>query len=422
MLKAGALIYAIFISFLIALTSSSIIFISFTNRARTDHAFENERLLLNAQSGIELLMSRQTLVPTDQPKTLDLYGKGMDSVSLEQKSWGLFGIAVSKAFSKRMEERKVVLIGSSASKVDSIAVFLADMDKPLSLCGETVLKGKCYLPAAGIKRAYIEGKNFIGTELVNGTILKSEKNLPALDENLLKQIQSLGEGTLAPSDSVIDIRFLITQDSLIRSFTKSTFYFTSSAPVVLDRKTLQGNLVILSSKSVTIKANCNISGILVYAPEIVLEDGFSGSLQAFAGNSLLVGKKCVLTYPTVLGVYRNKNSKNKLTLKLDEDVTCLGILFAGQEGADPKKQVEISLSKNDVVYGQVYSTGSVDLKGAVYGVVFCSKFVLHTPSSVYENHLMDVTVDITRLPIGYGGIALRQEKGSEHKCIVKWLE
>ena len=422
MLKAGALIYAIFISFLIALTSSSVIFLSFANRSQTDRSFASDRLITNAESGMQLLMSKQNLVPNDIPKTMDLYGKGMDSVRLEKKSWGLFDIGLSDAFFRGTKVEKIALIGSSANKEDSLSLYLTDMDKPLSLCGETVIKGNCYIPKAGFKRAYIEGKNFLGAEYTKGRVLHSEKTLPALDKDLLKRIQSLGEKTFTPADSVVDIRFLLAHDSTSRSFSKPTYYYVAKGPLVLDNKVLQGNLVVLSSRQITIKANCQISGILVYAPKIIIEEGFSGNLQAFASDSMSIGKKCVLTYPSVLGICRTKTSKDNMLLKLGEEVTCLGILYAGQEAADPKKRVDLIMSKNDVVFGQVYCTGSLDLKGAVYGSVFCSKFTLHTTSSVYENHLLDATIDITRLPSEYGGIVIKQECGSEHKCIVKWLE
>ena len=422
MLKAGALIYAIFISFLIALTSSSVIFISYSNRVQMDRSFESDRLLNNAESGIQLLLSRQILVATDIPKTVDLYGRGIDSVRLEKRAWGLFDIGISKSFSKRMSQEIVALIGSSANKKDSLAIYLLDMDKPLSVCGDTKIRGNCFLPKAGIQRAYIEGKNFTGNKFVEGRTLKSEKTLPVLDKELIKRIQNIAEGTFHLSDSIQDISFLSNRDSSVRSFTKPTIYFTTKAPLILDNKILQGNIVIVSSKSVTIKATTQIGGIQIYAPKIIIEDGFSGNLQAFAGDSLVVGKKCKLTYPSVLALYRNKNSKDEIRLTLSEDVTCQGILFAGQDVSDIKKHVLINISKNDNIYGQVYCTGAVDLKGSIYGSVFCSSFILKTSSSVYENHLLDATIDITRLPEEYGGIVLMQEKAIEHKCIVKWLE
>jgi hypothetical protein len=422
MLRAGALIYAIFISFLIGLSGFAIVFIAFASRAQNEKAFESNRLIRNARSGIELLMTSQALILPDVPKTIDLFGNNTDSVYLEKKSWGLFDIAISKAFSKNAREEKIVLIGSATNQKDSMALYLTDMDKRLSLSGETILKGNCYLPKAGIERAFIEGKNFHGSQFVDGKILKSEKSLPKISKSLLERIQNISEGKWLKSDSLRDISFLLAKDSLQRSFFEPTLLYTSSAPVVLDHKFLRGNMAIVSSVSITVKASSKLTDVLLYAPKIILEEDFTGSLQAFASDSLVAGKNCRLIYPSVLSVCRNKKSKDVIRMVLNEEATCLGVLFAWQDGTDAKKQVDISVAKKAIVYGQVFSCGTIDLKGSVYGSVFTNKFVLRTPSAVYENHLLDATIDVSKLPVEYAGIVIMKDSSIVDKRIAKWLD
>ncbi|MEZ5199162.1 MAG: hypothetical protein R2764_23105 [Bacteroidales bacterium] len=69
--------------------------------------------------------------------------------------------------------------------------------------------------------------------------------------------------------------------------------------------------------------------------------------------------------------------------------------------------------------GQIYWDGIFDFKGKVYGSVACKKFLLKTPSSIYENHLMDVRIDLESLSKHYTGIELT---GTERvKKVIQWL-
>ena len=46
-------------------------------------------------------------------------------------------------------------------------------------------------------------------------------------------------------------------------------------------------------------------------------------------------------------------------------------------------------------------------------------FMLNTPSSVYENHLLDITIDWSQLSEHFTGINLINE--SDSRSVVKWL-
>ena len=422
MLKAGALIYAIFISFLIALTSSSVIFLAFAGRVQADRAFTSDRLIRNAKSGMELLMSTQTVIPIDSKKLVDLFGAGCDSVLLQKTSWGLFNVVSSRAFSKREQSTKIALIGSAINKKDNIAIYLANTkDKSLSVCGKTIIKGDCFLPPAGAKKAKIELQDFIGTILINGQTLKSETDLPVLGQELMSRIKLLEDGKFSYSDSVKDIRFL-AHDSVKQSFSLQTACYYSANPIVLDKKYIEGKVVIRSSKSITLKASCHISNALFFAPKIIIEDGFAGNLQAFASDTLLVGKKCRLAFPSVLAIYRTDASAKSIRLIIGEDVTCLGIVIGIQHIINPTKALDLIISKDDIIYGQVYCLGNVELKGSVFGSLYCTKFIVRTPSSLYENHLLNSQVDISKQPEEYAGICIQRNGIIDDKRIIRWLD
>jgi len=67
----------------------------------------------------------------------------------------------------------------------------------------------------------------------------------------------------------------------------------------------------------------------------------------------------------------------------------------------------------------VYSNGFLELKGEVFGSVVCQSFILRTASSVYENHLLNTTIDITKLPKNYVGV--NWLKKENHFDIIKFF-
>ena len=134
MLRAGALFYAIVISLILALVSSSLVMYGYLNRYRNLQYDLITRLHDNANSGIQLLMSDQDIVDRDDEKQIDLFDLGRDSVLLKRKSWGVFKVITATATSKNQLASKSALMGYSLND-SSTALFLADNNKPLSICG-----------------------------------------------------------------------------------------------------------------------------------------------------------------------------------------------------------------------------------------------------------------------------------------------
>jgi len=419
MLKASSLFYATAIALVIALISSSLILFAYFNKLRLTDYNVSERTLINSTSGLSLLLSKQNIIQLNQQKFIDLYNEGNDTVLLKRKSWGSFEVIVSKAFSARSSSNQIALIGSGMPS-EKKAIYLADQDKPLSLCGKTVIKGDCYLPKSGVKRAYIEGQSFSGNQLVEGTIKESSKNLPPLNNELIEKIKSIILKQMGENDSIIDMdKQQKLNDSIINSFGNNTIYLLSKENIIFSNQVYQGNIIIISDKEIDISNNCNLQDVLVMAPVIEVEDDFEGSLQLFATDSISISKNCKLNYPSALSLIRTTKSHNNMDIFIGEGTEIFGDVFAYEENLSPQKQIKINIEKNVKITGQVYSSGIVDLKGFVYGSVTCSTFLLSTPSSVYENHLLDATIDVTKLPEKYVGINLTETE--QAKKIIKWI-
>jgi hypothetical protein len=414
MLKASALFYAIIISVLAALLSGSLILSVYFSRLETDTYVMRDRLQHNAVSGIELLLSSQEEVREGEPVTIDLYNSGEDSVRLEKRSWGVYEMLSSCARWKQHEIKLSALAGGAIYR-ERFALYLADQDRPLSLAGNTVIRGDAYLPKAGVQHAYIEGQSYAGEKMIYGNMLPSAKTIPTFDQQLAGSLKDILSGNVQLQYSVIAMP---AEDSLVHSFTGAPLIIYSSQEIILVNKYISGYIMIISGKEIVVNKNTMLDNVLLAAPIIRIEDEFEGTLQAFASDTLLVGKDCRLDYPSALGIIRTVRSPDQMILSLGEETKVKGTVLGWQDSYDIRKNLLVSIGKECEITGQVYSNGLLDMQGAVNGNVTASRFLLRTPSSVYENHLLNAVIDITKLPSYFGGPVM--EKGNRR--ILKWIQ
>lgn len=419
MIKAGSLFYAIVISLIIAIVSSSLILFAYLSHIEFETFEIHERLQLNADSGLNLLLSEQSLVGLNEKKVIDLYGQGMDSVELIRKPWGAYEVVISKAIFKNTSFLRLAQIGYGQDSTKAYSLYLSDEDKPLALCGKTILKGTAYLPKSGVKRAYIEGQNFIGNDLISGQVKQSEKALPEFNKELIENIESIfSSKQISEKDSVIEIASDLSEDSLKNSFLNNSLILKSSGRLKISSGFYEGNILVISDKEIVISSNAILHDMIVVAPRVIVEKEFKGNLQIFASDSVIIQKNVTLAYPSVIGIVRTSQSPVVAAIVLSENDTIEGNLFAYKKAEEVLKQSGLIMAEKSFIYGEVYSNGYVDVKGSIYGSLMCNKILLKTPSSVYENHLLNVVIDRSKLSSYFVGINLVKE--STAKKIVKW--
>ena len=414
MLRAGALFYAIVISLILALVSSSLVMYGYLNRYRNLQYDLITRLHDNANSGIQLLMSDQDIVDRDDEKQIDLFDLGRDSVLLKRKSWGVFKVITATATSKNQLASKSALMGYSLND-RSTALYLADNNKPLSICGSVKIVGTAYLPKAGTKRAYIEGKTFTGRSLVDGTVLRSKRSVPRMNKEVLRTVTQYINGSISFGRPITMDE--LGQDTLSQSFADETIIWQVSGSISLSEITLIGNIMVMSSTSIFVSKSTRLKDVIIAAPLIEIEAGFAGTLQAFSSEELIVGENVELFYPTVLGMVANQSViGGKAQLIIEQGARIKGVVFAASQST---QVVAVKVERGAKITGQVYSQDGMQLRGEVIGSVICDKFILKTASAYYENHLLDGRIDITQLAPQFAGIGMLGI--SENKSIAKWV-
>jgi hypothetical protein len=421
MLKASALYIVIIIALVIAVICSSLIVVAYFYRDQYQKKFRYDRLANNLRSGVNILLA-STDTGYTAGKTLSLFNNDEDSVALKRSFWGIYDVGTVKAFIQKDTLYKNFTFANTIDSSKWAALYLVDEDRPFSLSGKTMIRGSAYIPKAGVQEAYIDGKAYQGDKrLIIGTRHVSEKKLPPLDANRLKLIEQFA-GEKPAGDNTF-----LKKDTVRASFSGPTHFvnFKKETKTIQDVY-LEGNIVLFSDTTITIDSTAVCKNIMVFAKAIVVKSGFRGNCQLFAADSISVGKNCRFNYPSCLGILRfqasiaKNNTQAKITIGPNTNLSGLVFTF---EKADNQLKPDISMAKHVKITGQVYSQGILELKDSteVDGSVFTSLFYYKSPVTLFENYLINTTVDSKALSPYYltsGLVPVATKK----KKILQWLE
>ncbi|PRY48079.1 hypothetical protein B0I27_11613 [Arcticibacter pallidicorallinus] len=412
MLKASALYLVVVIALIIAVFCASLITVAAFYRQEHQKSLRYAKLSVNLESGRALLLSSNYQL-YDQEDRLDLFEEENDSVLLRKEHWGLFDLGTVSAFSQKDTLSQSFLIGLDASG-DKSAIYLADEDRPLSVSGKTQIVGVAELPKAGIRQAYVDGRAYEGKELVKGALRESGRSLPKLNKTLILQLQETLQDS-SESDP-------ISADSASRSFFRNVKKIRISPKNPIVGGSYSGKIVLLCDTVLTIKKEARLSNVLVFAPGIIVENGFRGSCQLFAVDSVVTNGPVSFDYPSAIGVLSKGKGGNQPKITLGEGSILSGILFTHEEERSDL-QTQISLGKNSKVMGEIYASGFIKFEKPVIieGKVSCNRFIIQTPSTLYENYLIDITLNRPKRSLYYLTSSLFNST-SKNQRVLTWLK
>ncbi|HWZ34689.1 MAG TPA: hypothetical protein VNW51_00940 [Mucilaginibacter sp.] len=313
---------------------------------------------------------------------------------------------------------------SMANEVDSGkwgVLYLADEDRPVSVSGRSLIKGDAYLPKAGAKAAYVNNAAYEGDKnIISGKIHNSGKTLPALDTRRLAQIeQILGQPLKADSNLAI-------YDSVKNSFLLTTRVFDLGHKVIaLSNIKLDGNVILHSDTSIIIEPSAVLNNVIIAAKYIRVKEGFLGTCQLFATDSMTIEKHCSLLYPSCTGLYRLKSYSFSVPphLFIGEQTQVQGLVFSYDKNFNAEKAPVITLAKNATITGQIYSQGYVELNNGVTvkGNLTTKRFLYQSSFTRFENYIINTKLDETQLSRYYLTSGLMPVSSSK-KRVLQWLE
>ena len=317
---------------------------------------------------------------------------GPSFISISKSPWGIYNTISVKANYRGLKNAKTVMTSQIISNKNIPVLIVKNSRNVVSLTGNTIINGNVYVPKAYMERAYVEGKTFTKKQLVNGRIL-SIKSYRSVFDNL--SFVKRFNGILNSCNLEQLYISSLLADSITVSFADDTKLVYAKKEIILDNIVITGNVIIRSDSLVSIRNSCDISNAIIIAPIINIEEGFIGAIQLIASDSINIGARSELLFPSALILY--KSDSRAPTITINKDCKIHGLVYAYMPNSASANSL-ISVKNNTEIIGHIYSNSRVDFKGIMNGALICDKIIARTNSSYYEDVLIDAKFENNRVP------------------------
>lgn len=403
MLKAGALIYAIILSVVVGvlcflLTLNSSLF------QLQHHIIQTDEDLITTNISAQNYFLGKIDALKEQKEEIELFDKGIVSHG-KLFNWGCYQVLQTQSSIKKDTISSSVLIGNKSSKKGK-ALYLMDTNKPLHMVGKAKITGDVFLPEGGIKIGYIGKQAFKDYKFLEGKKHTSNTVLPKL-----KSVFSNLEET-----NILNIEELKRDSILYNNFLKPQKKILITGQNQLYERKINGKILIESKDSLFIRNNNQLEDIIIKSPKVVFESGFRGAVQVIATEKIHLQKNVILEYPSSIVVQGSNDQEKEIIINSGSKV--IGAVILDSNSTSKTNQI-ITISKNAIVIGEVYSNDNIQLQGKVIGTVYASNFYLKTEAASYNNYILDGTIDRKELHEDFIGISVisNLEKENNHAVI-----
>jgi hypothetical protein len=416
MLKAGVLYYTLFLM-LISVIIISLVMMryslhqqAFTNKTKLDE------LDLNLKSAFLVYKHDPGIFSVSDSLDIDLYKDSLAMVRLTREDWGIFDIVTASAGWKNLSLSRSGLFGEVIDSKDP-ALYVADHGITVSLSGNSIIRGNSFVPGGVFRTASVEGQPFRNKTTSEGEVHRSESDIPEPDSKLDSTLAVTYNGDVIGINlSEIDRKNSLSIENPFRN--PSVVYY-SHVDAILSGLSFRGRIMIYAAGTVFIDRTTSLEDVIIVARRIIIDEGFTGSFQGFAIDSIAIGDNVSMNYPGVLAIAPAADgdaTSSDAQITIGRNTIIKGcILLKGQ-----KEKCRLVIPESTSLTGQVYCSGTVQMEGKVYGSIFCDGFSFRRENSTYINHLLNSDIDIERLPDGFAGFAVGNEKSL--RTVIKWLD
>ena len=409
-LKGNALFLTIVISLIIGIFCSLLLAILYSDLRYDKMVKTSNKLRRNLRSAIKVVLADTALAPEQQTKTIELFNEGKDTAVISTGSWGLFSVATVSVRTDNKERSRSFFFGQDGISPLDGCLYLSDKNTALALVGHARLTGNAYLPKEGLRPAYIDQRGYDLTVLIRGTISNSADTIPAIDQRLLDRLTRSDKKT---SMSVIP-------DSLDQSFSDTLMAIHRQGSIQLSSCHFKGHIIISSDSLISVNADADLENVILSAPTIAIRPGFSGIVQLIATDSIIVGDRCILSYPSCLVLCKTRESSFQPIIRIGEKCLLNGALVSHSPNRKDELRTYVEIGKGSILTGYVYVSGFLDLNGAVHGAVLADHFLARSGSNVLVNYLVDGEIDRPALSKHFTGPHIFPNAG-ENK-VVQWVD
>lgn len=336
--------------------------------------------LANLESVYTLYCNAPNTIDTISGNLLRLY----DSVPygdthIEVKPWGLYD-AVFLATPDSMF-RQCRLTGT---RPDDTTLYYADNGSVLTVAGRCELQGKLRLPRNGLRYGRMRDNIYDGNAVPQNKIGRADDRMPAIRQSAIANVRQL----LAPDDE----EHTSLPDSVRRSFIRDSTLRLRLGSATVSGCRLCGNIRLYADE-LHIDSTCRMENIVICARTVSVGDGTRIRAQIFARDTVLIGERCTLEYPS--GIYAGSYAE------VGGRSTVNG--YAIVRAAPSEKQISPSYKQSVTarVRGLLWVEGRVQVQGIVGGKAVLERAYLYTPHGYYKDMVCNVSIlenRITALP------------------------
>ncbi len=393
-LKGATLAYVLMISLIISTLLGSYILINYYQHVQLNRQFFSQLARHNLESGLHLFL-RGDYQLGDSLKVA-LFEEELDSTIIRSERWGLLGLVHASGSHSFSQTTASLFIGQKPQGEFSSSLYLTDQQQPLVLSGKTHLAGPLRLPLAGLKTGYVNRRGYENTQKHYGSVSLSSEEIPKLKNRALQAIRdSLARlGRLQGVEESYFVRGL----ELVQPWEGKPYLISSQSKLLVEDLTLAGKCLIKSHQEIEIYPSANLTYTLIFAPKVTIKSGFSGIVQVFATEEIILEERVSLDYPSVLMLQRKKEQPGRLYIEDQCKIIGAVVFDAGELEED---RADICYLGNGTLIGNLYASHGLDIRGEVRGNVITNQFTLKTAGATYKNHLIDARLDYMQLSSAY---------------------
>ena len=346
----------------IALWDADFLLFSRSNYLRVQRA--------NIESAITLYCNHPEVVEQDSMIVLFDSVPG-SQVKITRKPWGLYEVVTVEAGVGKVW--RSAICGVRQPYRDDCALWYRNNNGAVTLTGRSHIEGAAFMPDNGVIYGQMQSTFFSGERLHPNDIHKSEEKMPTPSETATAAISRLFELTGTAGEPL--------PDSLAVSFRGGEPQIIATEEVY--DSYLSGQIIVMGTK-VEIGAGAELHDVIVVADEIMVGDGFRGSAQLFARDSVIVGADVLLDAPS--GIYSKKYAE------LGDRSELNGYMIVEYGDEEEIMRPSCRKSRTSRLRGLFYCSGIVQFQGITSGCAFIDKSVYYSPHGYYSDFLYDVAI------------------------------
>ena len=397
-LNAGALQYTIVFSLLILMMLGLFLLYAQISSIEILQSEKQSQIIENIKSSVTILENNQGMF-NNSFNQMQLLDNEEYKTKINISEWGLYSIVKIKAMHQQSQLSKIFLFTDNIRENDlSPSLYLSSSKHYLSVGGNTYLGNNTYLPAYGIRKAYVGGVGYERESLVQGKSYKASNTLPEINKTIKEKYFRLKNSANSSLNKtrIEDLKI----DTVFNSFDTQSLVVVCPPKYKISNTYFDGNIII-TGDNISIENSVSIRNCIVIAKSILIDGKFVGQGQFFAENKIELGESANLKVPSILYL-DNQNKEDQIIIK--ENSTIYGDIIV--PNFTKEKQETIIIEAKSKIVGQVYCNGYLSFDATLFGSLFTNGFIKKDRRGLYENYLVNVCIDIDRLPKEYSGVSL----------------